>query len=1411
MLANRLSEAGGGSGRSGAPASYRGYRLQLLYTLERILAAGMPEGFTFQPEDTEDLAIRDASNQLVEIIQVKSYSNLVLSDLSPNDPSSFLHRAIRYLQNEKPPVIRLVNYGSIGPEMHGAWEGVERDRTLVTKKLLADGFSQGSIERLFAQVQLIAKDEIESTAVAYSTLQQSLTAGDPATAFDLLNFWLFKIAEQRQSVTRSILIQRLTAVGKFLAEQTTYHREWYTAIEPLVDRPIPDDESADLRAEFYAGVQTRYEHVLADLDFTRDAKLAQISHAFESHRVVIVHAASGQGKSALAYRYLHDAFPSNWRFAVRAIEDRRHALSIARALAGHAEAMQVPMAVYIDVSHRDIAWPDLVRQLARHPSFRVLVTVREDDFRRANVSGAEFDFASVELSFDEQEAQLIFERAVAVGASSSFIDFAEAWDRFGTHGPLMEFVYLLTQTITLEERLREQVNRLRDGVRCGALGADELHLLRLVAVASAHEARLDIYRLVGILDLPEPTRTLELFEKEYLIRRSADECQVEGLHPIRSSILVALLVDPAINPWLDMARRVLPVIVETDLEGFLLHAFVGHVPERLALAQAAVEMQPQTWTGLAGILSALLWLSIAEYMEANQPCVEAAHAEFGDGWNFVMDLDFAGIVPQDVKTWWKRLGDLIPDERQVRFDNIQGMQADPRAALGLVSKWLNGLQAKPQSPKSDADWAGFALAGFWAGHLHAGMRIHSLVSGDELDRATATLSLETIADVGLALHSIDPSRHGAWLDRNSEFLDTRLAEDYKIVCIDRLPDRLRIHFVPFWGSDDTQHDRSAVGSGSDPLHDETMERIRLVRKLFPGHGTYHTEGYGYRLGNLKSPLDSSTTKDGIPAASLPFEPAAALNSVGHGLGAYRFRPNTWDEHVERLVQRRQLVVACLDQLQRGLIRYLERDQGFDVWGYVYKATQWLECGSILGQSMPLPKSAVDPWGFASESMSDEAVGKLEQRPSIPKALVLQKYKPFYQAQRDHCTSLYNFFMQAPHVMVCNAVTGKLRDGDPRKTRGLASLQQQGIKTDIAHLSTMNLVAARDSLDTFQAEFRRLFGHRGAAVALDQLEHTEHDLIASVWQYWYFFANRSWHSFASPRTQIRNSIALSQLALSEQICTALRGVGGLAHASMLQVARAWDTTPIMWVRLDVDDPMELYNGLQTLLSGLAKTFAPIDFDDIQYHIIDNKWRYIAILPVMRGKMLSFTAWKLHSFGTVRSGTPAEENPWLYVPQAIPDVVLPDLGIELWRLDALSLANQLSEQVATLSLLAAQVADLGRMPDPEEPGWRVIQAELNQRIQPISTALQGAYDTMTVMLDRFNALPTEAMGERGRLQEAIGAIADLATMIKPTDTEDQSHSLTLHQFTEYARRLEQARLLAETVRLLWVSDVLSAASA
>src|SRR5207247_1125296 len=109
------------------------------------------------------------------------------------------------------------------------------------------------------------------------------------------------------------------------------------------------------------------------------------------------------------------------------------------------------------------------------------------------------------------------------------LSFEEAWTKFGEAGPLMEFIYLVTQGTSLRERLKQQVANLENDVREGRLNAAELELLRLVSVSSAFEARLQLLPLTHHLELPAPQATLRLFEREYLLRVSSEGLLVGGL------------------------------------------------------------------------------------------------------------------------------------------------------------------------------------------------------------------------------------------------------------------------------------------------------------------------------------------------------------------------------------------------------------------------------------------------------------------------------------------------------------------------------------------------------------------------------------------------------------------------------------------------------------------------------------------------------------------------------------------------------------------------------------------------------------------------------------------------------------------------------------------------------------------
>ena len=474
-----------------ATPAYRGYRLQTLYSLFRILDQEGNNYLVFQPEVLEDLSIQDEKGNLLEVVQVKS-GDLTLSSFK----KSFFIRIGSLIKSQNAPQIIIASFGKVGPELLKAIEKDGPEREHAANKLKDKcGDSIHSYEEakaIFENLKLFFLDEQELTEKVYSHLRNSLTGIDPDSAFDLLSFWLYICSEKKCAITKSDIIKKIENIGKFLAARAAHHEEWFRSIKPIDDQQINPEETGKLNKEFYQGVSARYDHILANIDIFRPKKIQEIKNKLKGNRVVIIHGASGQGKTTLAYRYLHDYFPNMWRFKVELIENRRHALNIARAILGHADAIDMPIAIYLDVSAKDPDWPVLIKQLASHQNIRILVTVREEDYNRASIHDFEIQFKDVDLTFYKSEAQEIYQSLEKTKMPSQFLSFEEAWEGFGGEGPLMEFIHLVTQGESLRKRLKEQVVRLEDEARHKKIEPGEIELLRLVSVASAFDAQLKI-------------------------------------------------------------------------------------------------------------------------------------------------------------------------------------------------------------------------------------------------------------------------------------------------------------------------------------------------------------------------------------------------------------------------------------------------------------------------------------------------------------------------------------------------------------------------------------------------------------------------------------------------------------------------------------------------------------------------------------------------------------------------------------------------------------------------------------------------------------------------------------------------------------------------------------------------------
>src|SRR5690606_25674916 len=103
-------------------------------------------------------------------------------------------------------------------------------------------------------------------------------------------------------------------------------------------------------------------------------------------------------------------------------------------------------------------WLWIFEQLQKTGSkIKLLVTIREEDYRRTVVDKSNTSFDDVEIVFDKSEAGWIYSQQ----GVTRFRDFEEAWLTFGESGPLMEFIYLLNEISTLRQKLEAQINRIK--------------------------------------------------------------------------------------------------------------------------------------------------------------------------------------------------------------------------------------------------------------------------------------------------------------------------------------------------------------------------------------------------------------------------------------------------------------------------------------------------------------------------------------------------------------------------------------------------------------------------------------------------------------------------------------------------------------------------------------------------------------------------------------------------------------------------------------------------------------------------------------------------------------------------------------------------------------------------------------
>jgi hypothetical protein len=360
-------------------------------------------------------------------VQVKDYSSeLAQSHFKPKSEDGFFARLKRRWTEHPNCTTKLASFGSLGPELNGAINGESKHRSNFVEKLCR---SNTNISRTEA-VQMLEglKGNILRPVAAelHNSVLRALhgtnVGGELERSLELLMFWVFDASEKQRDLTRQGLLLQLERIGSYLVALRDTSAEWGVSVTPIRSKTLTPEEAARCIAEYRRGIQARWEHVVAGADSIRNERLREVHKHFADRSVVIVRGASGQGKSTIGWRYVHDYCAEGLRFHVRLVEGREHAQRIANALSSHVRKLNLRAVAYFDVSPTDSGWSDLVRELVA-AGLKVLIAVREEDFRRANIAIGDFDYSEVVLDrVTKEEAEAIF-AAVRTDGTGSTLDF----------------------------------------------------------------------------------------------------------------------------------------------------------------------------------------------------------------------------------------------------------------------------------------------------------------------------------------------------------------------------------------------------------------------------------------------------------------------------------------------------------------------------------------------------------------------------------------------------------------------------------------------------------------------------------------------------------------------------------------------------------------------------------------------------------------------------------------------------------------------------------------------------------------------------------------------------------------------------------------------------------------------------
>lgn len=854
--------------RTGGADNVRGVRYQILYTLLRALRAhANGKSWSVSPEGLEDVDVEVEG--IMEHVQVKFTQNHWTPHMLKKALTSIIEAA-HACKGDPAHTFSVLLAGDVS---HRVQMLADRDELSAEARAPHDAKLEKLLRKAGAN-ELLARTlshaltlHVSEPGALDSNLQRAVVDAfdaHPESAhlvIQALAAFVLDHAQRRKSFSASELKRAYAAIAQG-QEVASSFEAYGRQLIGLVDWTKSESPS-----DFVDGRGTRPSHIASELDVERPQWIKCIDEVLSVTRLCIIRAPSGQGKSALAFRFARDQWEPEATFLLKACSTPEDAAQISAYLRARAD-LGLPTSLIIDgADWRLQHWPT-VAAAARDRGIPVLVTVRVEDWHRFaagsavdlgaspdadvdddNPIGPLTDAAIVEPRLDLDEARALFWRLRDHGRIHEAVRSPEdAYEQIGEPALLMEYVYLLTHGELLRHRLRGQIRVLQQQ-------RDDAHLAVLRLASFAHACGVPAPSAALLDGRPEdPQRVLSQVDGEYV--RVQDDDLVE-LHRIRSEHLASLLHEGGPSPT-GTARRLLPLLSDDRLGSFVAGAFQYHDIDRNALRSAiadlAVERGPATTAVLA---DGLFESGERDYFEVVSPLYDEAEAVMGSAGPFFLSMLLAPNPDPGIFDDLIRTADKLPNKAGKRFRKLQAIASEaPKAERGYDR--IRSLLADVL-PQFSPDVL-LAAPGPSGRLLQDAHRLNlRFPSADLLLNRLAPPKPDGAPDFAallLGLYVYAPDQTERWVRLHADPLGHAVAEHLTLVgppALSTGPEGPAVD-IAFYPSD---------MDGAPSLNDQAVSRLRLIRELYPFAVHFRSRAHWFLPTFLRPTLDESI-KDTIP-------------------------------------------------------------------------------------------------------------------------------------------------------------------------------------------------------------------------------------------------------------------------------------------------------------------------------------------------------------------------------------------------------------------------------------------------------------------------------------------------------------------------------------------------------------------